>query len=108
MQSEEITFTLFFALVSSDHTISVPQAPFAIRGDNYVTKIESWSIAHLLSVNVRELQIKADAMHVQLRSQKSCETLEQTQEVLVDVCVDHEQLLKESTNAVIEDIDNIV
>ena len=53
----------------------------------------------LLNMNVRELKIKADAMHAQLRSQM--------QEVLVDVCVDHEQLLKESTNAVIEDIDNI-
>ena len=46
-------------------------------------------------------------MHVQLRSLKRCETLEQAHEVLVDVCVDHEQLLKDSTNAVIEDIDNI-
>ena len=61
----------------------------------------------LLNMNVRELHIKADAMHVQLSSQKCCETLEQTQEVFVDIYIDHEQLLKESKNAVIEDIDNI-
>ena len=45
----------------------------------------------LLNMNVRELQIKANAMRVQLRSQKRCEMLEQMQEVLVGVHVDHEQ-----------------
>ena len=59
-------------------------------------------ISDILNMNVRELQIKADAIHVQLCSQKRCEILEQTQEVLVDIYVDHEQLLKESTNAAVE------
>ena len=58
-------------------------------------------------MNVRELQIKANGMHVELHSQKRCEILEQIKEVLLDVYVDQEQLLIESTNAVIEDFNNV-
>ena len=61
----------------------------------------------LLKNNARELQIKANGMNVQLRSQKLCETLEQMKEELLDVHVDQEQLLIESTNAVIEDFNNV-
>ena len=47
-------------------------------------------------------------MHVQLRSQKRCETIEQMKEVLLDVYVDQDQLLIDSTNSVIEDFNNVI
>ena len=42
---------------------------------------------YLLRMNARELQIKANGMHVQSRSQKSCEILDQMNEALLDICV---------------------
>ena len=61
----------------------------------------------LLNMNARELEIKADAMRAQLHARKRCETLKQMHDVLVNICIDKDQLLKDSTNYVIEDEDNI-
>ena len=58
----------------------------------------------LFKMNVRELEIKADLMHVKLYCRKRCEMMKQTCDVLVNIHIHKYQFLKDSTTVVIEDV----